>query len=319
MQLVSIIIPVYNVAPYLRRCLDSVVTQTYQNMEILLIDDGSTDESPAICDEYANRYVNIRVIHKPNGGVSSARNLGILESKGNYITFIDSDDMVAADMVQVMYDNAIQHNVLLSCCQLDVVEIDGTKRSLDKGRTGIYTKNEILQSYFSDQFIKDQMYGPFNKLYHRSLTDKFYFKPYKLGEDILFIFEVLQACDKVYIDSFIGYHYLHREGSAMTSVFSAKRLDYIHAGEEMLKISMIECPFVTPSIEKWLFSHIIVMLRQMHICGKVRNFHTFYKSKKKWLVTNRQLFGTLPSMRKLDYIALFICPLYFKIFNIVKK
>lgn len=207
MQLVSIIIPVYNVAPYLRRCLDSVTAQTYQNLEVLLIDDGSTDESSTICDKYASRYVNIRVIHKPNGGVSSARNLGIIESKGDYITFIDSDDTVEPNLIQVMYDNAIQHNVLLSCCLLDVVEVDGTKRPLNKGRTGIYAKNEIIQGYFSDQFIKDQMYGPVNKLYHKSLIDNIFFKPYKLGEDILFIFEVLQTCNKVYIEPFAGYHY----------------------------------------------------------------------------------------------------------------
>lgn len=319
MHLISIIIPVYNVAPFLKRCLDSVVCQTYHNIEIILIDDGSTDESPKICDEYAIQYDTIKVIHKPNGGVSSARNLGIEISKGDYIIFIDSDDTVQSDYVEVMYRNAVQYNAPISCCILDVVEIDGTKRPPREGRTGLYTKREILCKYFDNQFIKDQMYGPYNKLIKKTSLKKIRFKPYKMGEDILFVFELLQESDNVYIDKYVGYHYLHREGSAMTSAFSSKRLDYIFAGEEMYKISCEKTSFVSHKIETWLFNHILVTLRQIYINNMTNLFEDFYKKKKKYLLDNRRLFKTLNNMRKLDYIALFTFPYYFKLVHKLKK
>lgn len=319
MHLISIIIPIYNVAPFLRRCLDSVVCQTYQNIEILLIDDGSTDESPKICDEYAGKYDTIKVIHKTNGGVSSARNLGIEISKGEYITFIDSDDTVQSDYIEIMYGNAIQYNTSISCCMLDVVEIDGTKRPLGQGRTGVYAKKEILSEYFDNQFIKDQMYGPCNKLIKRTSLDGIRFKPYKMGEDILFVFELLQECDNVYIDKYVGYHYLHREGSAMTSAFSTKRLDYIFAGEEIYKISCEKTSFVCPKVKKWLFNHILVTLRQIYVNNMTNLFEDFYRTRKKFLFDNRHLFKSLSCMRKLDYIALFTCPYYFNLIQKLKK
>lgn len=317
--LISIIIPVYNVAPFLHRCLDSVLHQTYPNLEIILIDDGSTDNSPAICDEYASEYSNIRTIHKANGGVSIARNLGINEAKGEYISFIDSDDTVEPKMIEVMYNNAISRNVLLSCCQLDVIDIDDTYRKLDKGRIGLYTKDEILKCYFTNQFIKDQMYGPVNKLIHKSLLKTIYFKPYRLGEDILFIFELLQKCDKVYIDELRGYHYIHRAGSAMTSSFSEKKLDYIYAGEEMIQISRKECPYLTPAVEVWLYRHVIVTLRQINMFNLKRKYKTFYIEKKNYLIKQRKKMKYMSLARKVDFYGIVYFPLYFRIIKLFKK
>ena len=319
MDLISAILPVYNVAPYLRKCLDSVLKQTYSNLEILLIDDGSTDDSSDICDEYAQRNKNIRVIHKENGGVSSARNLGINESKGEYITFIDSDDIVEPDMIENMHSDAVNNGVLLSCCQMDVVEINGKVRALDNGRTGLYTKDEVLNNYFTNQFIKDQFYGPYNKLFHKTIINRTFFKPYKLGEDILFMFEVLLKVDKVYISNHMAYHYMHREGSAMTSTFSPKRLDYIYAGEEMLRICKERCPQFSQSLEKWLFVHTIVSLRQINMSSLKKECSTFYDEHKAKLQKQKGMFSRLPLMRKLDYLGIMLFPSYFKILNIIKK
>lgn len=313
MDLISIIVPVYNVAPYLSRCIETILSQTYQNIEILLIDDGSTDDSPKICDEYAIIDKRIKVIHKTNGGVSSARNLGVKISNGVYIAFVDSDDTIQCDYIEIMYNNAIDYNVLLSCCQLDVIEIDGTSRKLDEGRIGLYSKDEILKCYFSNQFIKDQMYGPYNKLIYKSLLKTITFKPYRLGEDILFIFELLQKCDKVYIDKLRGYHYIHREGSAMTSSFSEKNLDYIFAGEEIMRISRNECPYLTPTVEAWLFEHILVTMRQICLNNKISYYKNFYAERKKFLRENVRFLNGLPFLRKMDYMALFCFPVYFKI------
>lgn len=319
MHLVSVIIPIYNVAPFLKRCVDSVVCQTYSNMEILLIDDGSTDESPIICDEYACKYDIVRVIHKSNGGVGSARNLGIEISKGDYITFVDSDDAVQCDYIEKMYRNAIQYNTSISCCLLDVIELDGSKLLNKSCKTGLYQKKNIIIEYFDNQFIKDIMYGPYNKLIKRSLLKNVRFKPYKMGEDILFIFELLQECDNVYIDNYVGYHYFHREGSAMKSSFSSSRLDYIFAGEEMFRISCERSPYVSCKVEKWLFKHILITLKQIYINNKISAYKEFYKSNKKKLFNNVRLFKTLNFMRKIDYIALFFFPCYFKFVSSIKK
>ena len=105
--LISVIVPVYNVEKYLAKCIDSIIAQTYTNLEILLVDDGATDSSGAICDEYAQKESRIRVIHKENGGLSDARNRGIAEARGEYLGFIDSDDYIDVDMYELLY-NLIQ-------------------------------------------------------------------------------------------------------------------------------------------------------------------------------------------------------------------
>lgn len=319
MDLITVILPVYNVAPYLRKTLDSVLAQTYPDLEILLIDDGSTDESAKICDDYASTNKNLHVIHKNNGGVSSARNLGIVKAKGEYITFIDSDDIVEPDMIEQMYNNAITYKVPLSCCRMDVVEINGKSRKLDDGTSGRYTKDDILNRYFTDQFIKDQFYGPVNKLFHRNLICRSFFKPYSLGEDILFMFETLLKVDNVYISDYVGYHYVHRAGSAMTSSFSLKRLDYIYAGEEMLRISKGQYPKISCSLEKWLFVHTIVTLRQINMTQLKNKCSQFYYEHKTMLLKQRTLFYQLPAMRKLDYLGVVIFPFYFKILKLIKQ
>ena len=113
-NLISIIVPVYNVDKYLNRCINSILKQTYSNLEILLIDDGSTDNSGAICDKYASEFDNIRVYHKKNGGISSARNYGLDKISNNtkYIAFVDSDDFLHPQMYEILYDDLIKYN----CC-----------------------------------------------------------------------------------------------------------------------------------------------------------------------------------------------------------
>lgn len=121
-ELISIIVPVYNVEQYLDDCLISIINQTYKNLEIILIDDGSTDKSGKICDEYAKKDSRIIVIHKENGGVSSARNAGLRIAKGAYIGFVDPDDWIAEDMYEVLYSNAKKYDADVSVCKYKIVK-----------------------------------------------------------------------------------------------------------------------------------------------------------------------------------------------------
>ena len=114
--LISVIVPVYNVKQYLRRCVDSILKQTYENIEIVLIDDGSTDESGAICDRYAQKDVRVKVIHKENGGLSDARNKGMQEARGEYFAFVDSDDYIAKDYIAYLFELIVENKAQISLC-----------------------------------------------------------------------------------------------------------------------------------------------------------------------------------------------------------
>ena len=120
----SVVVPVYNVEQYLKECVDSILSQTFKDFELILVNDGSKDSSPAICDEYAKKDDRIKVIHKPNGGLSDARNVGTAAAKGEYVIYIDSDDYVTTDMYQKMYQKAISGNFDMVVCDLNYIYDD---------------------------------------------------------------------------------------------------------------------------------------------------------------------------------------------------
>jgi glycosyltransferase involved in cell wall biosynthesis len=158
--MVSIIVPVYNVEPYLRRCVDSLVAQTYKDIEIILVDDGSPDDCPRICDEYARAYSNIKVIHKANGGLSSARLAGFREATGEYIQFVDSDDFINSTMTEEMVNAITAHHAELAICGHRVVHGESTSETLLPYTTDVLTGAEtIRQQYVLPLFGHDNM-GP---------------------------------------------------------------------------------------------------------------------------------------------------------------
>ena len=179
LELVSIIVPVYNVEQYLKRCIQSILRQTYVHIEIILVDDGSTDHSGKICDAYSKRDHRIRVFHKHNGGQASARNLGIRNSKGDYLAFVDSDDFVHPEYIQYMYNNLKKYKADLSYCGIRKV----ISQKISKER-----KEEIIV-FDNLNGLKDLFYqrhltnGPGDKLYKRKLFDDLYFPEGHIFED----------------------------------------------------------------------------------------------------------------------------------------
>ena len=139
--LISVIIPVYNVEKYLRRCLDSVIAQTYQNLEIICVDDGSIDDSGKICDQYAVRDARIKVIHQENQGLSAARNRGLDAAEGEYIAFVDSDDYILEDMYKKMLDKLLDYSVDLCVCQWQYEFSDGRQVVKKKNICLLYTSD----------------------------------------------------------------------------------------------------------------------------------------------------------------------------------
>ena len=222
--LITVIVPCYNVEKYLPKCVDSIINQTYQNLEIILVDDGSPDNCGKVCDDYALKDARIKVIHKPNGGLSDARNVAIDIAKGEWITFVDSDDYVSLNYIETLYSLATSNN-----CQCSVVQplsfYDGKipKVISSNDKIEIMDNNEAISSLFYQTKLDTSAW---NKLYHRSLfsTGIRYPKGF-LFEDNPTTFRLLDKCEKVVVSQQKLYYYRLREGSIERQDFTPEKLD----------------------------------------------------------------------------------------------
>lgn len=225
MEKISIVVPVYNVENYLRKCLDSILNQTYKNIEIILIDDGSKDSSGNICDEYALKSEKIKVIHKENAGLSATRNLGIEVSTGDYIAFIDSDDYITEDYCEMLYNTLKETNADIACGAYKVVRTDESviiDSSVDSGLSQNevveYEGIEIMREFLCQKTFKNFVW---NKLFKKSVVCSF-----QVGinyEDIVFGFNVLSTINKVTYINRNCYFYLKRN-SSITATMTEKNL-----------------------------------------------------------------------------------------------
>ena len=205
--LVSIIVPVYNVERYLPRCIESILTQTYTNFELILVDDGTPDRSGIICDRYAEKDARIRVIHKENGGVSTARNAGMDAARGEWITFIDSDDWVAEKYLELLKKPLQQddYDLTVGCSETRSMVIDRTaflERTITQAKINT---TELLSMVDSIEFC-----GPCLKLYSKQIIDKYHLRfpeGVVLSEDTIFVNSYLQHCTKIYVISDTIYYY----------------------------------------------------------------------------------------------------------------
>ena len=219
-DMISIIIPIYNVEKYLEKCLDSILNQTYKNLEIILIDDGSTDNSPNICNSYCEKDKRIKIIHKNNEGVSSARNKGIELSKGKYIVFIDSDDYVSNEHIEVLYDCIISNNVDLVISNLIDISEDGIILNNEEKESFLMNKDQCLKELLSEDNFYHLCCG---NIYRKDLLEKIRFNcKYRIAEDLDFLYRYIKQISSAYFLSKNTYYYLKREGSATNSIYSEK-------------------------------------------------------------------------------------------------
>lgn len=233
---ISIIIPVYNVEPYLSRCIESVLNQSFTDFELILINDGSTDNSGKICDEYAKKDTRIHVIHQSNQGVSATRNSGIRIAKGDFITFVDGDDYIERDLLQVLYELAIDQNCDMAMCSYKLIYEDKTIDN-ENSHWKRYDKEVATELFFSDQ----QPFAPSytcGKLIKRDLSENVKFREdIFLMEDTLFNTEILLKCHKgIVVTNQTLYNYVQRAGSASNS-FNSKKVTSFYALEALLKLA----------------------------------------------------------------------------------
>lgn len=243
MPLVSVIIPVYNTEKYLNQCINSVLAQTLSDIEVLLIDDGSTDGSGKICDDYARKDKRIHVIHTSNHGVSHARNRGLDQAKGEYISFTDSDDWIDPDMIATLYRLMQTHHADLSTCGY-IIEDENGSIIYNIKEKAIYTLNkwDTIYSLFHDKHYKYKG-NLWDKLYNRNIIDnhhlRFNEKIY-YNEDRLFIFQYLSYCQSLAYTSSPYYHYIMRSNSAMNlaqNIYHEKLCTFMDAFDIMTSIS----------------------------------------------------------------------------------
>lgn len=241
--LISVIIPVYNIEKHLKKSIDSICNQTYKNIEILLINDGSTDNSGKICDELQAADNRIKVIHKKNGGVAAARNTGIENMTGEFYCFVDGDDIVHPDYILQMYQLINEHNADISMCAYLFAWADGRKL---RTRNNDYADNHIFEDTGKNAMNKmlySKIYAPacWGKLFRTNKTTV-HFPAYAIGEDFLASIHYLTDAEKIIMTNEPLYYYMQNDESVMHSVNPDKIFDMVITGDEMMKIISEKCP-----------------------------------------------------------------------------
>ncbi len=223
---ISIIVPVYKVEPYLRKCVDSILAQTYKNLEIILVDDGSPDGCPAICDEYSEKDSRVRVIHKPNGGLSDARNAGLEIATGEWLSFIDSDDWIEPSMYETLLKNANIHDAQISVGGVLDELITDNEIIVTKTTAGESVITETREKIDAISHFLSHSWSAWDKIYRREVFDGIRYPVGEINEDEAIALHLLDKCDRVVYTNEPFYHYIRRPESITTSSFSLKKLDW---------------------------------------------------------------------------------------------
>lgn len=311
---VSVIVPVYNVEKYLSRCVDSILNQTYENLEIIFVDDGSKDNSAVMCDKYTKENNKIKVLHKTNGGLSSARNAGIEASCGEYLCFVDSDDCIEPTMIEKMVTQMQVDGSNICCCgRFDVY---GNK----KARGLSCSKHEVLD--VQDAFIKllkekECDVSTCDKIFHRSLFDGVTYPIGEINEDAAVIHLLFSKAKKI---SFIPdrfYNYCHRESSITTSNFTETKMVILEHGKAIREFVSKNYPVLTEYAEYFFVKKLLEVCILINLSDRKtrKKYKKLYKEKIKEIKQYKYL---LTREDKLKFVFLRF-RVYFLVKPIIKK
>lgn len=265
---ISVIVPVYNVESYVRKTIESILTQSHRDLELILVNDGSVDRSGAICDDYANKDNRVRVFHKENSGSSDARNMGLDNAKGEYILFVDADDYISSDMLEVM--------VGLMSQQVDVVVCDFVSVTGDVDMKGLaHPEKPSLRTISSTAALEDMMYqrfitnSPWAKLYRSSLFEGVRFPSGKINQDLGTIYKAIAKANNVSLVDQKMYMYMYRPDSVINSKFSAKRMAGLQFANEQYDFIKSHFPDIEKAATNRLFMEGVFILQKMGINGVI--------------------------------------------------
>ena len=244
-HLISVIVPVYNVEKYLSACIDSILNQTYKNIEIILVNDGSTDNSSSICDYYASKFNHIRVIHQENGGLSAARNSGIDVATGDYIAFVDSDDLLHTDFFETLHSLVLKNKADIASVEFKCFH-DNSNPDLSEacsGETITLSSDEAIEKILYQNILDNSAW---NKLYARHLFSKLRFPKGKLYEDMALFYKIFEQTKRVVHKRVPLYYYRLREES-ITGNFSLRRSDVLDITDEIVVYMKQNKPLLVPA------------------------------------------------------------------------
>ena len=263
-SLISIIVPLYNVETYLPWCLDSIMAQSYQNFELFLVDDGSTDDSGAICDEYASKDERINVIHQKNSGPSIARNTALDLIKGEYLTFIDSDDVVHHRYLEVLLENMQNYGADISAVTFSRVSEYGKLGEADfSGKVATYNPIKAIKRILYQKDLENSAWG---KLYKSHLFDNVRFPESIYYEDLAIFYKVYEKAKKIVFEQVGLYGYRKRPSSIMGN-FSLKRADVLDVTDDFVKHIELNNPNLLSAAKDRKFSANMNILWLMTITG----------------------------------------------------
>lgn len=311
--LISVIVPIYNVEKVLCRCLDSIISQTYTNLEIILVDDGSPDGCGAICDDYAKKDKRITVIHQKNGGLSAARNAGIDKSTGDYLAFIDSDDYVSADYIEFMYSLLTENGADISAC--------GAMEVYQSGKSAVQWTDDSLALFDNREGLLRMCYNEgffvtaWDKLYKRELFDGIRYNVGKQFEDTGTTYKLVDRANKIAAKCEPKYYYVLNANSITNNKFSAKKLDYVEMADEMAEYIINKYPELEKAARR----------KQMHACFSTLT--QLVNSKAKEPQIRKMLLSRIRALEKTaladpktpsrDRIAIYALRLGYPVFSVV--
>ena len=314
--MISVIVPVYNVEKYLQRCVNSIQKQTYTELEIILIDDGSPDECGKICDDFAKEDKRVKVIHKENEGLSAARNTGLKYATGDYIAFVDSDDYISENCFEEMSDAIKKYCADIAMCGSICVDENGKILSQDIFEEGkVYRGENIV-----NEFILPLKTAVWNKLFRKEILIGREFPKGRIhGEDLVFITSFLSSETKLVTVSEKGYYYVKHAGSITTKGFSSKSFDEVYCKDEAYNHIVKRFPKIKEKAIIWKFKSRMNVIRKMVVNNCLDdNIYNLYLS---WLVNNYGI--CKKKLRLKEKIEFVLCYkflfIYKKIIDVVMK
>ena len=313
-ELISVIVPVYNTEKYIDRCIDSIISQTYQNIEVILIDDGSIDNSLEICEKYMTKNPKIKVVHQENKGVSNARNKGLSIAKGNYFICIDSDDWLEPNMLEILYNNIQNYDADIATCNFynDYESGEKTvKNDIDNDVLILTETKEMYESLFASNKFGGYLW---NKLIRTSkiknTKENIYFnEKIAIEEDVMFLINVFKRCRKIcYDSSSILYHYFQRATSSVRFNYTLKDITKLYTLEEKLKLKE---SYKLKSLDKLEYEYVFLLMQSLYIVRKDKVKKNKIKQKIKSALKKyyKTAIKEANLKQKIKLIVITICPI----------
>jgi len=306
LPLISVIIPVYNVELYLNRCVESLTKQTYKNIEIILINDGSTDSSGKLCENFALLDQRIKVIHQQNGGSSIARNSGLEVARGEYISFVDSDDWIELNMLDSMLSFALENKLKVIECGM-VRSTNYNKENIKDYSERIETREEALE-----RIIANQNFAVWRRIYHRSIIENMSFIPYKIHQDVFYTIDVINKVEKIgYIHSPLYIYYVENNTSIIRGNYNLKKLRSIDAGIYVVENTLSYNSKIRDIAKKYVIIFLTYNYNSIFMQNELDEDYHFRKLIKKTIKENLSfnsftLYGIIISISPFQHYNLFL-------------